>query len=361
MFLTHLKFLQFRNIPDTELVFSEGFNGLFGSNGSGKTNVLDAIHFICLTKGYFGQNDAQNAFFGENYFSLIAQFSSSNSVNDTVFTAWQLSDKKVFKLNNEIYPKLGLHVGKFPVVMIAPADLVLITGGSEERRKFLDNLLSQADPDYLQALLKYTRLILRRNLILKDYRNGLPIDLTVLDVLDMQLLDANQIIVETRKKLLADFEVQVTIHYDYISDAKETVSISNITQSENSSWVELATKNRNNDLQAGRTTFGPHLDDLQILLNGFPAKRFASQGQLKTLVLSLKLAQYDFISTKKGKPALLLLDDIFEKLDEHRLTKLIELISQPQYGQKFLSHTSSEALESLFKKTGKPFKLIKMG
>ncbi|SFD52594.1 DNA replication and repair protein RecF [Chitinophaga sp. CF118] len=356
--LRKISLVQFKNYTGEHFGFNKRIIGITGRNGSGKTNLLDAIYYLCFTKSYFTSSEIQNTQYQTNGFRLDGILDKGEQENRIVCT---LKDgKKDIALNDEHYERFSQHIGKFPAVMIAPDDAEIILGGSEERRKWLDALLCQLHPGYLEHLITYQKILQQRNSLLKTIASQGRSQDALLDVFDEQLIQHGTPVFESRRDFLPAFIQQVQKLYDYLAGHHEVVSIQYQCGLHEQSFSQLLKTNRYKDHLMQRTTGGIHRDDLLFLLNDHPMKSSASQGQRKSFLFALKLAQYEVIKQYKQFPPLLLLDDVFEKLDQERVTRLINLVSSPVYGQVFITDTHSERLLDAFKENQDSFQLVEM-
>ena len=349
MHLTHLHLLNFKNYADTEITFSPRLNGLVGDNGSGKTNILDAIHYLSMCKSYLNTLDRQNIKFGELFFAIQGNWKDDE--NESLVTcAVKLGAKKVVKRNKKEYERLSEHIGQFPLVMISPSDAELINGSSEVRRKFLDGIISQYDKVYLDKLISYIHVLKQRNALLKQFYENRTFDSETLEIWDDQLINYGRSILEIRLQFLKHFIPLFNRHYQFISDSKEEVALQYENSLGEKDFKTAIITSLARDRAVHYTTVGPHKDDLDFTLNGFSLKKFASQGQQKSYLLALKLAQFEFIKEQKNTKPLLLLDDVYDKLDEERFTKLLEMVSGDDFGQVFITDTHPERIEQLLNK-----------
>jgi DNA replication and repair protein RecF len=338
LFLRSIHLTNFKNHEKLDLSFSKKVNCFIGNNGVGKTNILDAIHYICLTKSYFNATDQQNIHFGSDFMRLQAGISISDQENQIVCKL-PLGRKKDFSVNDLAYKKMSDHIGLMPVVMIAPDDNQLILGSSEERRKFLDNTISQVDKEYLEHLILYNKYLDQRNALLKNINSTGRKDEVLLENYDANLVKYGTLIHEKRKKTLKDLET-IFAHYHHIVclDREETAFEYDSLQNQES-LSALLKKNTAKEIIMERTLSGPHRDDIIFNINKNKLKRFGSQGQQKSFLIALKLAQYHFIRQHKSFLPLLLIDDIFDKIDKERSRELIRLLSGEQFGQLFVTDT----------------------
>lgn len=344
LFLRSISLLQFKNYTNQSFDFSKRIVGICGNNGVGKTNLLDAIHYLCFTKSYFSRADNNSTQQGKNGFRLEGNFVLLDKSEKAVCILRE-TGKKEFSVNDQPYDKFSQHIGHYPCVVIAPDDALLITGGSEERRKFLDSLLSQLDADYLQQLITYTKVLQQRNSLLKSFADTGNKNLTLLDVLDQQLIKPGDYIFNKRKEFLIFF-LPVAKHL-YLDIAKQQEDISLFYESElqQAAFEEILMATRQKDCLAQRTTAGIHRDNIEISLGTQPFRSIASQGQRKSLLFALKLAEMEVLKKEKGFPPLLLLDDVFEKLDEDRISNLLQKVCIENEGQVFITDTNEERLK----------------
>ena len=348
--LENISLAQFRNYGQTTFTFSQNVTGFCGKNGSGKTNLLDAIYYMCFTKSYFGKTDIQNTQQGKLGFRLNGQVSVEGKSHNIICVLRE-NGKKEFGVDNENYTRFATHIGKFPCVMIAPDDVAIITQASEERRKFIDYTISQLDAAYLQTLIDYNKLLQQRNSLLKQLAESGNIDESLMEVISAQLVVAGNFIYRSRKTFLEAFIPVVLNLYHSIAEHKEKLTITYKSHLESAGFKEILTKNRTKDIVLQRTSQGVHRDDLELGLESYPFKTIASQGQRKSLLFALKLAEFEVLLKHKGFPPLLLLDDVFEKLDETRMKNLLVKVCVENKGQVFITDTHcsrlKEALEQL--------------
>ena len=347
MWLKNITLLNFKNYNDADIQFSDTVNVFTGNNGSGKTNMLDAIHYLCLCKSYFNPIDGQQIKTGQEIFMIQGDFDHS-SKNEKISCGVKRNQKKQFKRNKKEYDKLADHIGLFPVVMVSPYDVNLIMEGSEERRKFIDNVISQTDSHYLDQLISYNRILLNRNAFLKQIAISRKYDPALLEILDEQLVLAGNKIFAIRKAFMDQFIPLFNQYYIYLTENKETVELNYQSQLNDASFNELLAKSVEKDRVLERTTTGIHKDELAFVISGMPLKKFGSQGQQKSFLIALKLAQYAYLAKNKGFKPLLLLDDIFDKLDDSRVQKLMQMVSHHDFGQIFITDTGKERVKSIF-------------
>ncbi|MDZ4793900.1 MAG: DNA replication and repair protein RecF [Bacteroidota bacterium] len=357
--LQHISLLQFKNYSNRSFDFSKRIIGICGKNGVGKTNLLDAIHYLCFTKSYFTRVDGNNVQHGNAGFRLEGHFQVQDKPEQAVCILRE-TGRKEFSINENSYEKFSQHIGRYPCVVIAPDDAELITGDSKERRTFLDALLCQLDNAYMQQLIVYKKVLEQRNSLLKAFAESGNKDHSLLDVLDEQLLKPGNYVFEKRKEFLVSFLPVVKHLYNEISQNEESVNLIYESELLQASFTALLKINRTKDCFAQRTTSGIHRDDLDIQLGGQPFKNIASQGQRKSLLFALKLAEMEVLRQEKKFAPLLLLDDVFEKLDEDRINNLLHTVCVENEGQVFITDTNEERLRSHLSKLGVDFEMIQL-
>lgn len=357
MWLQKLSLLNFKNYGEAELHLSEGVNAFTGNNGAGKTNLLDAIHYLSLCKSYFNPVDSQQIRSGSDFFMVQGTFEKEQR-DEVISVALKRNQKKQFKRNKKEYSRLADHIGLFPLVMVTPNDISIIIEGSEERRKFVDNVISQTDNSYLDELIMYNRNLLTRNALLKQIAETGKYDPSLLEIYDEQLVMSGNRIFEKRKAFLNDFTSIFNHHYQYLTGDAEQVELVYDSQLLNESFEGLLKKAVERDRVLERTTTGIHKDDLVFTIHGMPLKKFGSQGQQKSFLIALKLAQYSYLFRQKGFKPLLLLDDIFDKLDENRTHKLMKMVSAHDFGQIFITDTSEKRIQSIFAEIEVPVQIF---
>lgn len=357
LFVKQLAITQFRNYAFESFSFQQPVVGIYGANGSGKTNLLDAIYYLCFTKSYFARADALNAHYGTQGFRLEATLDKGLQPFHIVCILRENNRKEVV-VNEEIYKRFSSHIGKFPCVMIAPDDVELITGSSEERRKFIDTILSQLNADYLQQLIEYNKILQQRNSLLKAVAEHNRLDEDLLQIMDDQLAAKGNTIYKWRNHFMMEFLPMVREEYNNIAGKDDEVNIEYDSQLHKSKMEMLLNENRSRDLYLQRTGAGVHKDDLEITMHEQAFKSIASQGQRKSLLFALKLAEFSVLQQHKGFAPLLLLDDVFEKLDADRMHNLLYKVCIQQQAQVFITDTHKERLEEAFEKLGVKCQLI---
>ncbi|MEZ4960762.1 MAG: DNA replication and repair protein RecF [Saprospiraceae bacterium] len=348
MFLSALKLTNFRNYAYQSVAFSPKLNLVTGLNGMGKTNLLDAVYYICMGKSHFSGTDRNVVKQGEEFFRLESHFSLKGKTEKIVAKVVP-GKQKTFERNDNAYPRISDHVGLLPVVFMAPDDTVLALEGSEERRRFMDNTLCQLDHRYLDELLVYNKVLQNRNALLKQFGERGGYNPTLLAAYDQQLSPPGAYILEKRKQFAEQFQPLFLEYYQQICDGAETVKCHYRSQLLENDFAALLVETAEKDRLLQRTTAGIHKDDLQFYMNDLPLKRFASQGQLKSFVLCLKLAQYDLLKKEKKVAPILILDDLFDKLDDLRVAYLMGLLAGENFGQVFISDTHPERAEEIAK------------
>ena len=349
MHIKNLQLSNFNNYINENAVFHPQMNALTGKNGMGKTNLLDAVYYLCIGKSYFSSGDKYVVKKGEAFFRLFGTF-SQNDEKETVEVKVTPGKKKEISLSGKKRDKLSDHIGAFPVVIIAPADIRLMIEGSEERRKFLDNTAMQFDRSYVDAILTYNKLLKQRNALLKQFAEKGYYDSRLLEAISKGMYAPAQKIYDERKKLVDDMTPLFAKHYAAISSGNERCTINYSSPLEEKTLREIFEANQDKDKYLCRTASGIHKDDISLKIDDESLKNFASQGQLKSVILALKLAQYDILASRNGKLPLLLLDDIFDKLDSLRVEQLLTLLASDKVGQVFISDTNQDRIPQLLTK-----------
>ena len=346
MYLSQLSLVNFKNYSDFEATFSKRVNCFVGDNGQGKTNLLDAIHYLSFCKSFFNPVDSQNIRHNEPFFVIQGIF-EKNGEEQELYCGLKRNQKKIFKRNKREYDRLSEHIGQFPLVMISPSDSELIYGSSEYRRKFIDGIISQYDKVYLDKLIAYNQVLKQRNALLKHFADSKAFDSESLDIWDEQLVLHGRVILEKRNEFLRQFTPLFNSYYRFISDSRETAALGYENSAEGRDFKGALMSSLARDRALQYTGVGPHKDDLEFTLGSHSLKKFGSQGQQKSYLLSLKLAQFEFIREQKNIKPLLLLDDVYDKLDESRFTRLLEMVSSDKFGQVFITDTHSERMNQL--------------
>lgn len=359
MHLKQLSVINFKNYEQAELNFGPGVNAFTGNNGAGKTNLLDAIHYLSLCKSYFNPIDSQQILQGSDFFVINGAFDKDGH-EESIACGVKRNQKKQFRRNKKEYPRLADHIGLFPLVMTSPYDVSIIMEGSEERRRFIDNVISQTDNHYLDELITYNKALLNRNILLRQIAHTGKYDPQLLEVFNEQLVGSGQRIFEKRKVFMEAFADIFNAHYHFLSDDAEKVSLIYESQLLDSDFGTLLNRSVEKDRILERTTVGIHKDELQFSIHHLPLKKFGSQGQQKSFLIALKLAQYTFLQKQKGFKPLLLLDDIFDKLDDERTQKLMQMVSNHDFGQVFITDTSSARIKDIFDSIRVPVRIFEV-
>ena len=357
MRIEEISIVNFKNINEVNVQFSSKLNCFIGKNGAGKTNMLDAIYYLSFCKSFFNASDQLNVRHNETYFMLNGTYKRMESL-ETISCGLQQGQKKQFKRNTKPYKKLQEHIGLLPLVMISPSDTELILGGSDERRKFMDGVISQYNQNYLADLLRYNKALAQRNNLLKQFAANRYFDQDLLAIWDEQLVEYGTRIHEQRtmfvKKLIPVFQR----YYSFISQGNEQVDLKHHSNLYQSSLKELLADALAKDRAVQHTTVGIHKDDLLLLLGEHPIKKLGSQGQMKTYLVALKMAQFEFIKEISGLKPILLLDDIFDKLDQFRVGQIVATVAGEQFGQIFITDTNREHLDSIIRKIETDYRIF---
>jgi DNA replication and repair protein RecF len=347
MYLKELHLINFKNYEEAEVSLGRGVNCFVGRNGSGKTNILDAVYYLSMCKSYLNVMDRQNIRFGEQFFSVRGEW-EKDEVSIDIHCAVKQGTKKVFRRNRKEYEKLADHIGQFPVVMISPYDRDLISEGSELRRKWMDGIISQFDRQYLEDIQRYSRVLEQRNALLRNMFDHGLFDRESIDVWNVQMCELGDRIYEKRVKFINEFLPVFRERYDFIGEITEEVGLEYRSQLHESSFSDLLTTFERKDALSHYSNAGVHKDDLIFTIKGHPIKRFGSQGQQKSFIIALRLAQYEWLSRHLEVKPVLLLDDIFDKLDQTRVKKLLQLVSDHYFDQVLVTDTEQERLQQIF-------------
>ncbi len=356
--LRSISLVQFRNYVEQDFSFSGRVTAICGANGAGKTNFLDAIYYLSFTKSYFSRPDSQSVHHGLQGMRIEGNY-LLNGEEQKLTCILRETNRKEFALNGEDYKKFSEHIGKFPCVMIAPDDVELVTGSSEERRRFIDTILSQSQPGYLSWLIDYNKILQQRNSLLKAAAEH-HLDESLLDTFDEQLSEKGQLLFAARKEFLDTFIPLVNESYKNIAEKDDDIFIRYDSQLTQDQMRELLLTNRQRDLYLQRTGCGIHKDELELLMAGLLFKNLASQGQRKSLLFALKLAEFETLRQKKGLAPILLLDDVFEKLDAQRMHNLLSKVCVKEKAQVFITDTHAERLRQQLDKIGVEYQLIEL-
>ena len=359
MFLKELSLTNYKNFESLKFSFDTKIICFVGLNGVGKTNILDSIYHLSYTKSYFNPIPSQNIKHGETFFFISGRYMIHDK-EENILVSLKKGDKKIIKRNNKLYKKFSDHIGKIPLVLISPDDRNLIIEGSEKRRKFIDGIISQTDKEYLNNLIDYNKTLKQRNALLKMFYDNSESIRKTIDIYDRQLSSDAQKIYDKRREFLNEFIPIFKSRYKELSNDKENVEIKHSSDiSPDQNLYKLLKNSFEKDLRFQYTTKGIHKDDLNLNLDNFPIKKYGSQGQQKTFLIAMKLAQFDYLSKLDSKP-ILLLDDIFDKLDDARVKQIINLVNQEKFNQIFISDTNKTRSENIIKKVNKSYKIFEI-
>lgn len=359
MFVKNLKIINFKNHPEKSFDFSSEINCFVGNNGAGKTNILDALHYISMGKSFLGNSDFQNIKEDENFFSIESEIEGEEK-NDIIKILLQKETKKIIKKNEKTYERMADHIGFLPSVMISPYDANLISDGGESRRKFLDAMISQTDSEYLFNLIQYQKTLQQRNALLKYFQKNRTFDVDSLEIYNEPITKFGSQIFKKRQLFVEAILPTIQHFYTIISKGNEKVTVIYESDLNEDNFENLLTKNLEKDRQLTYTSKGIHKDDLRFEMNGNLIKKFGSQGQQKSFLIALKLAQIKRIKEITNKNPILLLDDIFDKLDDNRVSQLIELVNEQNFGQIFITDTHKERTESVVKRINEESKIFEI-
>lgn len=355
MILKRISILNYKNLEQVELLFSSKLNCFFGLNGMGKTNLLDALYYLSFCKSLGNPVDSQNILHGAEFFVLQGFYEQEDGTSEEIYSGLKIHSKKSFKRNKKEYHRLADHIGFIPLVVVSPADTELILGGSAERRRFMDVTISQFDKEYLNALIRYNQALSQRNSLL---RADAPVDDGLFDVFEQQMADYGAVVYQKRTAYIDVFNPIFSQFYSAISSDREEVELFYRSHGQDGGLLDRIRQSRERDRIVGFSLCGIHKDDLDMRLGGFPIKREGSQGQSKSYLVSLKLAQFDFLKTHGHTIPLLLLDDIFDKLDISRVQQIVKLVSDDNFGQIFITDTDRDRLAHILPQMGSDYKMF---
>lgn len=359
MILKALSLVNYKNFESKSLSFNEKINCFVGNNGVGKTNILDAIYHLSFGKSYFNPIALQNIKHNEDFFMINGDYDKKDKP-EKIVVSLKRGQKKVIKRNGKAYEKFSEHIGFLPLVIVSPADRDLIIEGSSTRRKFMDSVISQSDKSYLTQLINYNKVLAQRNALLKYFALNHTFNSDTLEVYNEQLAALGTTIFEKRNAFLKDFIPIFKTRYTSISNAKETVDLIYQSHLFEDDLNALLATNLSKDKALQYTSVGIHKDDLLFTIEEHPIKKFGSQGQQKSFLIALKLAQFDFIKAQSGVNPILLLDDIFDKLDEQRVAQIIKLVDDENFGQLFISDTHADRTENAIKQVHQSYEVFKL-
>ncbi|MBF26121.1 MAG: DNA replication and repair protein RecF [Flavobacteriales bacterium] len=348
MILKSVSIVNFKNHKSLKVNFSDHVNCFLGNNGVGKTNLLDSIYYLSFCKSYYNSIEFDNINYGQDFFMIKGDFIDKNQV-DFMINGSLVNNKKSFKFNNKKYDKLSNHIGKVPLVITTPIDANIIVGGGEERRRFVNKFLSQIDKDYLLNLISYNRVLKQRNTLLKD-SNNFNLNEDLMNAYDVKLSNFAKIIHQKRQDFISLILNNVQSYYDFISQKNESIDILYHSELNNYTLFDLLKKNREKDRFLKHTSSGVHRDDFVFKINEYSLKKSGSQGQQKTFLIALKFGYFDLLKSNLKITPLLLLDDIFDKLDNNRVEQIIRIINKNEFGQIFITDTSFNRIDSIMDK-----------
>lgn len=356
MILKHLSILNYKNIAETELDFSPGLNCIIGCNGEGKTNLLDAIRFLSLCKSLGVTQDSLCIRHDQDFFMIKGMYECEDHTQEEIHCSLKKGQKKTLRRQGKPYKRLAEHIGLIPIVLVSPSDGMLISGGSEERRRFMDTLISQMSLPYLDALTRYNKALQQRNTLLKCEP---PCDTEMLALWEEQMAKEGEAVYKHRQEYIERFTPIFQRYYDLIAQDHEKVTLSYTSHCQRGPLLDIIQRDRHKDLAVGYSLHGIHRDDLEMMINGYPIRREGSQGQNKTMLVALKLAQYEFLQhTGRGTRPILLLDDIFDRLDAQRVERIVALVSGDSFGQTFITDTNRDHLDKILSLTSQEYKLF---
>lgn len=358
MWLKRISILNYKNLEQVDLAFSRKMNCIIGRNGMGKTNLMDAVYYLSFCKSATNPIDSQNICHDQDFFVVQGFYETDDGDPEEVYCGLKRRQKKQFKRNKKEYTRLSDHIGLIPLVMVSPADSLLIAGGSEERRRFMDVVISQFDREYLDALIRYNKALLQRNTLLKA---EVEPEEELMAVWEEAMAASGEVVYRKRREFIDEFIPVFQSYYSYISQGREQVSLAYESHAAEGNLLELLAASRQRDRIMGYSLKGVHKDDLIMQLGDFPIKREGSQGQNKTYLIALKLAQFEFLKrTGSHTTPIVLLDDIFDKLDASRVEQIVKLVAGDSFGQIFITDTNRDHLDKILKKIEGDYKLFEV-
>lgn len=357
MFLKQLSLINFKNFEQSDIEFCSKINCFVGNNGAGKTNILDSIYYLSFCKSNFNSIDTENINYDRDFFVIQGNY-NINEENEVIYCSVKRNYKKQFKRNKKDYQRLADHIGLIPLVMISPEDINLISGNSDERRKFIDSVISQFNKDYLNSLIAYNKALKNRNILLKNFLEKRTIDEITFDFLNEILINNGNKIFNYRKEFIASIIPVFQKFYNNISENSDVIDLKYKSQLYDKEFKLGLIDNIEKDKIIGYTSFGTHKDDLELLLSNHSIKKVGSQGQQKTYLIALKFAQFDFVKKINDSKPIILLDDIFDKLDPNRVSQIVKIISENEFGQVFITDKSLESIELILKRINAEHKIF---
>lgn len=358
MILKKISILNYKNIQVADLTFSPKLNCLIGHNGEGKTNLLDAVYYLSFCRSAFNPIDSQVITHDRDFFVLDGLYLNDMGDEERIYCGMKRGTRKRFKRNQKEYKRLSQHIGLIPLIFVSPADTALIDGGSDGRRRFLDMVISQLDHSYIELLSRYNKALTQRNALLKAEQEP---DRALMEILEQEMATQGEAIYAKRDAFVREFIPVFQTIYDHVSRCHETVSLQYISHAQRGPLLDVIQRDRHKDRAVGYSLHGVHRDDLEMMIGGYQLKREGSQGQNKTYVLALKLAQFDFLKrTASSTTPLLLLDDIFDKLDAGRVERIVNMVAGDAYGQIFITDTNRDHLDSILSRHSFDYKLFEV-
>ena len=358
MILKKLSIINYKNISETTLELSPKINCFIGNNGMGKTNILDAVYYLSFCKSHSSAVDSQIVRHDSDFFVLEGDYVDEEGNEEQIYCGMKRGSRKHFKRNKKEYKRLASHIGLIPLILVSPSDTMLVEGGSEMRRKMIDIVISQYRPDYLEALVRYNTALQQRNALLKMEEEP---DLSLMELWEEEMAREGERIYVARNDFLERLTPVFENFYRQVSECCETVSLNYVSHCQRGPLLEVIRRDRFKDRAVGYSLHGVHRDDIEMLIDGFPLRREGSQGQTKTFVVSLKLAQFDFLcQTTTHTQPLLLLDDIFDKLDSHRVEQIVKIVSDDRFGQIFITDTNRDHLDEILARSGGDYKIFEV-
>lgn len=360
MILQKISIVNYKNIREASLELSPKINCLIGHNGAGKTNLLDAIYFLSFCRSAFYHQDSLAITHGQEFFVLEGEYSddtdNANVDVEKIYCGLKRGTKKRFKRNGKEYKRLSQHIGLIPVIMVSPSDSILVEGGSEERRRLMDMVIAQYNPMYIDDLANYNKALQQRNALLKQEQEP---DTSLMEILEMQMAETGERIYTQRQQYVEQMSPVLSEIYRKISGDKETVELNYVSHCQRGPLFDVISRDRYKDRAVGYSLHGIHRDDLEMYINGYPIRREGSQGQTKSFVIALKIAQFDFLRrTHSNTTPLLLLDDVFDKLDASRVERIIDMVAGEGYGQIFITDTNRDHLDKILQRSEGDYKIF---
>lgn len=353
MYLKRLSLINFKNLEQQQLLLDRGINCFVGDNGTCKTNIIDAVYYLSMCKSALGMTDGQCVMHGQNSFLVEGVYENEATRSEQIVCSYSRGSQKVIKRNGKVYERFSDHIGFIPVVIVSPADTMLISDSADERRRYLNGFISQFDRDYLAAMIRYNGTLAERNRYLK-----IGADEQMLKIYDMQLAASAATVFERRREMIERMQPVVAHYYKLLSGDREQVNLTYRSDMFETPLAQLLAASRSKDVIMGFTTVGVHRDDIHFTIGDVPLRKYGSQGQQKSFIIALKLAQYQIIAEQTAKTPILLLDDVFDKLDEGRVAELISIVATEDFGQILITDCSHERMERLLKGSGAEYKLF---